>query len=331
MTKFVNTAENKVNVLISLDLPAELLEKIKSVSPRVEVHQTTDENDLLKLAENTQILFAGKFSREMFLTAKKLKWIQTHLVGVDRFLFPEIVKSEVIMTNAQGVNSTAVAEHVLGLMFCLNRKLHLFIRNQIGKKWKTSDDDLLPKLDELSGKTLGVVGLGTIGLEIAKRAKCLGMKVVGSRRSVKAQKPDFVDELVSAQKLGDLFSESDFVAVQLPLTEETRGLIGEEELRDMKNNAFLINASRGEIIEERSLVRALQEGWIAGAGLDAFASEPLPKDSPLWGMENVVLTPHVAGLAPEYMNRLVKIFCENLERFLNNEKMTNVIDKVRGY
>ncbi len=323
--------ENSINVLISFDLPKELVEKIKSVSPKMRVQLSSKEKEILKLAENAHVLFVGKFSPDIFLAAKNLRWIQTNLVGVDRFLFPDIVKSNVVMTNARGVNSTAVAEQVLGMMLCLSRKLHFFIRNQGKNLWKTSDADLLPKLDELSGKTLGLIGLGAIGQEIAKRAACLEMNVIATRRNSSLSKPSYVNEIMPTENLKVLLAKSDFVVVQVPLTTETEGIIGENELRSMKPTAFLINASRGNTIQEESLIRSLQEGWIAGAGLDTFATEPLPKNSPLWSMENVIITPHVAGLTPRYMDRLVDIFCENLKHFLSNEKLINVVDKTRGY
>lgn len=304
---------------------------IKDVSPRIRVQEATDDKELLTFSEDAHIFFVGKFSHEMFVVARNLRWIQTHLVGVDRFLFPDLVKSDLIMTNARGVNSTAVAEHVFGLMLCLSRQLHIFARKQAKKQWKTNDADLLPRLGELSGKTLGVIGLGTIGREIAKRANCFEMRVVGTRRSRNAPKPEYIDSLVAPQNTKELFENSDFVVIQLPLTNDTEGFVGEDELRSMKNTAFLINASRGKVIQENILIRALEESWIAGAGLDTFASEPLPINSPLWTMDNVIITPHVAGLTPRYMERLVKLFCENLKHFLNNEKMINVVDKTLGY
>ena len=323
--------KDAVKVLISFVLPSTYVEKIKGVSPRIEILQSDDEKELLKLIEDVQVLFAGRFSREMFLAAKKLKWIQINLVGVDAFLYPEIVKSNVIITNASGVNSIPVAEQVIGLMFCLSRKLHFFIRDQTKRKWKTSDLELLGQLDELSGKTVGVIGMGKIGEEIAKRAKCLGMKVIATRRDPRAPMPDYVDKFVPADRLKELLTEPDFVAVQVPLTKDTRGMIGQEELRSMKPTAYLINASRGEVVKEDKLIQALNEGWIAGAGLDTFEIEPLAKDSPLWKMSNVIITPHVAGLTPYYPERLLNVFCENLERFINNENLINVVDKTRGY
>ncbi len=325
---------NEVNLLISFNLPSSLIEKVQNVSARVKIYQSDDKEEILKIIQDTEILFVHDLSREMLLKAKKLKWIQTKYVGVDDLLYPEVVNSDVIVTNAAGVNSIAVAEHAIGLMLCLSRKLPYFIKNQPKKRWRTSNGDLTFRLEELSGKTLGIIGVGKIGTEIAKRAKCLGMKVLATRRNSYASTPEQVDELVPIERLKELLSQSDFVVIQLPLTRETEGIIGENELRSMKPTAYIINASRGKLIQEDKLIQALKEGWIAGAGLDTFAVEPLPKTSPLWEATNVIITPHVAGsarLTPKYLERLVEIFCENLKRFLNNQNMINVIDKRRGY
>jgi len=217
------------------------------------------------------------------------------------------------------------------MMLCLNRKLHLFMRNQTERKWKTIDADLIFQMDELSGKTAGLVGLGRIGSEIAKKAKCFGMKVIATRRNPSAPKPDYVDKLVPPCNLEELLADSDFVIIQIPLTKDTEGMFGEKELRPMKRTAYLVNASRGNIIKEHELIEALKKGRIASAALDTFSMEPLPEDSPLWNMQNVIITPHVAGLTPRYMERLTDLFCDNLRRFMNDEPLINVVDKSRGY
>jgi phosphoglycerate dehydrogenase-like enzyme len=320
-----------MRLLISFGLQPSYVEKIRAVSERVDVQQSRDKQEALSLVKDAEILFAGFFSQEMFRKAEKLKWIQASFAGVESFLYPEVVKSNVVVTNAGGVNSVPVAEHVIGMMLSLNRKLHVFMRGQREAKWKTSDRELMSQMEELSGKTVGVVGLGRIGSEIANRAKCFGMKVIAMRRNPSAPKPVYVDALVSPENLKELLGQADFVVIQLPLTKETEGMFGETELRSMKRTGYLVNASRGGIIQEDKLIKALKEGWIAGAALDTFAVEPLPSDSPLWKMKNVVVTPHVAGLTPRYMERLTDLFCENLKRFLNSQPLINVVDKTRGY
>jgi phosphoglycerate dehydrogenase-like enzyme len=322
----------KTKVLISFDLPEVYVKKIRGVSPNVEVLQSVDKEEAQRLVEEADILFTGFFSRELFLAARKLKWIQAWGAGVDRLLLPEVVKSRVIVTNAGGVHPTPISEHVVGLMLCLCRKLHLFIRNQAERKWERFESwSSVEQVEELSGKTVGIVGLGRIGTEIAQKTKCLGMRVIATKRDPSQNASKNVDRLVHPADLNQLCAESDFVVLSLPLTKETEGMIGEAQFKSMKRTAYLINVSRGKIVKEDKLIEALKQGWIAGAGLDTFENEPLSANSELWGFRTVIITPHVAGLTPYYMERLTAIFCENLDRFLHEQPLINVVDKTLGY
>jgi phosphoglycerate dehydrogenase-like enzyme len=321
----------KMTLLISFDLQKTHITKIQKTSANVKILQSSEENKLMKLVENADILLAGAFSIEMFRKAKKLKWIQTVGAGVNRFIFPEVVKSPVIITSAGGVHPIPVSEHVIGLMLSLCRKLHFFVRNQTKRKWERDGADLMEQVEELSGKTVGVVGLGRIGNEVAKKAKCLGMKVIATKRNPNTPKPDYIDSLIHPKSLKELLAESDFVVITVPLTTETERMIGETQLRSMKKTSYLINVARGKIVQENKMIQALKEGWIAGAGLDTFEAEPLSHNSELWDMKNVIITPHVAGLTPYYFERLTDIFCANLNRFMRNEPLINVVDKTKGY
>jgi phosphoglycerate dehydrogenase-like enzyme len=199
------------------------------------------------------------------------------------------------------------------------------VRNQIGHRW---GEDTEP--DELVDKTLGIVGLGGIGTEVARRAKAFGMRVIATRR--RPQLPsEFADEVRGADDLHWLLGESDYVALCSALTQNTHKLVGEEELKKMKPSAYLISIGRGGLIDELALITALKTGLIAGAGLDVFAEEPLPTDSPLWDMPNVLITPHTAGSSPRSHERLMDLFCENVRRYLAGEELLNVVDKGEGY
>jgi phosphoglycerate dehydrogenase-like enzyme len=323
----------RIKVLISFDLPKMYVAKIRNVSKSTEVMQSEDKKEALQIIEDADILFAGFFSRDLFLAARKLKWIQAWGAGVDRLLIPEVVKSPVMVTNAGGIHPTPISEHVIGLMLCLSRKLHLFIRNQTQRKWDRdeSSEESTEQIEELSGKTVGILGLGRIGTEIAKKSKCLGMRVIATKRDITSPVSTYIDQLLPSTDLNQLLAESDFVVLSLPLTEETQGMIGESQLKNMKRTGYLINVSRGKIVQENKLIEALKKGWIAGAGLDTFESEPLPKNSELWGFKNVIITPHIAGQTPFYMERLTNIFCENLDRFIHKKPLINVVDKVLGY
>jgi phosphoglycerate dehydrogenase-like enzyme len=320
-----------MKILVTFDFPQNLVERIRNVSSNIEIAQSRDKKEALRLAANTDVLFAGFFSNELFAAAKKLKWIQAWGAGVDDFLTPEVVNSNVILTNAGGVHPTPISEHVLGFMLCFSRKLDAFLRNQKEKKWERFGGTSGRQVEELSGKTLGLIGLGRIGTEIARKAKCLGMKVIAIRRNPSLGATEYVDKLYDQSDLNNLLANSDFAVLCLPLTKETKRLIDEKQLRSMKQTGYLINVSRGGIIDEEALVKALKNGWIAGAGLDTFETEPLTKDSELWNFENVIITPHVGGQTPFYMDRLTSIFCENINRFINNQPLINVVDKSRGY
>ena len=321
-----------MKVLVSFDLPGVYVEKIRSVSPTLEVVKSADKDEALRLIKDADILFAGFFSRDLFIAAKKLKWIQAWGAGVDRILLPEVVNSRVIVTNAGGIHPTPISEHVVGLMLCLSRKLHLFIRNQAEKKWRRYESaDPTEQVEELTDKTVGIIGLGRIGTEIARKAKCLGMRVIATKRDPSTSGSASLDRLLYPKDLNILLAESDFVILSLPLTKETQGMIGEQQFRTMKQTSYLINVSRGKIVQEDKLVEALKQGWIAGAGLDTFENEPLPESSELWGFKNVIITPHVAGLTPYYEDRLTVIFCENLNRFIHKKPLINVVNKTLGY
>jgi D-2-hydroxyacid dehydrogenase (NADP+) len=323
---------DKVTVLISFDLPTTYVEKIRNVSPNLQVLQSEDKEEALRLIVDADILFAGFFSKDLFLAARRLKWIQAWGAGVDRFLLPEVVRSRVTLTNAGGVHPTPISEHVIGLMLCFCRKFHFFVRNQMERKWERFESrPSTEQVEELSGKTVGIVGLGRIGTEIAEKAKCLGMRVIATKRDPSRSASTTVDLLVHPTNLDQLLSESDFVVISLPLTKETQGMIGETQLKSMKRTGYLINVSRGRIVQEKKLIKALRQDWIAGAGLDTFENEPLPEDSELWGFKNVIITPHIAGLTPYYEERLTNIFCENLKRFINKQPMINLVNKTLGY
>lgn len=226
---------NRTKVLVSFDLPEKYTEKIKSVSSNIEIVKSKGKEEAMKLIADADVLFAGYFSKELFLAAKDLKWIQTFGAGVDRYMLPEVVNSQVTLTNAGGVHATPISEHVIGMMLCFCRNFHVFIRNQTEAKWSRPESwTSAEHVEELSGKTVGIIGLGKIGTELAKKAKCLGMKVVATKRDPAAAASTNVDRLVSTTDLNQLLVESNFVVLSLPLTKETEGMIAEEQLKKMK-------------------------------------------------------------------------------------------------
>ena len=259
----------------------------------------------------------------------KLKWVHVTGAGVERILDSGLLEAGITLTNSRGVAARPIAEWVLGAMLIFAKRMPLWSHRQQQREWIRADVEPF----SLQGKTAGILGLGAIGGEIALLCKAMEMTVLATRRSVAArQGPSAsVDILFPASETEEVLKVSDFVVIALPLTPETAGRIGEGELRLVKRSAYLLNIGRGPIVDEAALTRALQEGRIAGATLDVFEQEPLPKESPLWGLENVVVTPHISGNVDGYDARVAKLFRENLRRYLAGEHLLNVVDRDRGY
>lgn len=290
---------------------------------KIEVTLTSSREESLREVEDAEILFPN-FDRELFLKSRKLKWVQTFSAGVDMFLFPEFVESEVVLTSGKGFVGIPLAEHAFGLLLALTRGIAPAAHH---RKW----DGYPYESQELYGKVMGVVGFGGTGREAAVRAHAFGMGVLAIDIVVDVPAPDFIEEIWGLDQLPKLLGESDVVMIGLPLTEETRGLFNRETFRQMKRTAYLINVTRGQIMDMDGLIEALQEGWIAGAGLDVVPEEPLPPDNPLWGMENVVITPHCAGASPVRMERTWDQFLENLSRWINGEPMLGTFNRNQGF
>jgi phosphoglycerate dehydrogenase-like enzyme len=313
-------------------LPEGCLETIRRRAMKIfEIDLPMNEEAFVRVLPGAEVLFAWGIARRHMDKADALRWLHTPLAGVDRVLNPELLKSAVRITSSRGVNSVAVAEHTLGLILSMTRGIAESVRAQGESRWAQQDlYGRQPPLEELSGKVLGILGMGDIGRELAVRARVLGMKVWAVVRTPRA-KPEYVDRLLPAGKEEALLRECDVLVLAVPLTPDTKGMIGERQLKRMKHSAYLINIARGEIVQESALVRALREGWIAGAGLDVYAVEPLPPGSPLWRLPQVVMTPHIAGTHPEYMGRAAELFMANLKRYVAGEPLINEVDKQAGY
>jgi len=316
--------DRTVNLLVFAHLEERHLERIRAVDPRVRVTSVSDRARGIDLAGAAEVMVGWNIPREAIQRAPGLKWIHSTAAGVDQLLYPEVLEREIMLTTSSGIHQPLV-EHVFAFILALERRLHVAMRQQLQRRW----DRARAVGDEVSGKTLGILGLGTIGREIAQKAQAFEMRVIGTKRTP-APVPG-VERVLPPEALPEVLREADIVVVVLPLTPQTRGLIDEPQLQIMKRTAWLINVGRGPIVREAALVRALREGWIAGAGLDVFEREPLPADSPLYALENVIITPHVSGTSPRYMDRAVPLLCENLARYLRGEALRNLVDKARGY
>lgn len=293
---------------------------------RKRILSARDDINLVDDLESTEVILGG-ISREEFRMARNLRWIQATGAGVDGLLFPELVESDVILTNASGVHPIPIAEHTFALILAITRGLIKSFEGKRRKEWLHNE----VFIDELYGKTIGIIGYGRIGQGIARLARGFGMRVIGLKRDPGKEVEVKPDVLLGKDSLDILLKESDIVVIIVPLTKETYHMIGERELRLMKPTSILINVARGKVVDESALIKALKEKWIFSAGLDVFETEPLPPESELWGLDNVVITPHIAGLNPHYTDRLLDIFIRNLQAYPDISKMINVVDKRLGY
>lgn len=268
----------------------------------------------------------GTVHRELS-EAPGLKWLQCSWAGIDWAHGSSVFQRGVIVTNGKGFAATSVAEWGLTAILSLAKYFHLYARHQARHEWTRH------RMVELSGKTAGIVGLGAIGTELARMVQALGMRVVAIRRSGPGTPPPFVEWLRGTDSLDDLLAESDFVVLAAPRTPETKKMIGSAQLHRMKSSAYLVNLARGALVDEAALIDALQNNVIAGAALDVFEREPLPADSPLWDLDNVLLTPHVSGLTPAAADRGFETFYTNLKAFAEGRiaDMQNVVDPEKGY
>jgi len=315
-----------MKILLASGIRGGNLETVCEIAPEAEFIVAESEKDAVAKAKDVDVIYASAWlKREIFLaSSEKLKWVQIGGAGVEVTLYPEMVESDVILTNASGAFDIPIAEHVFAMILCFSRGLNMFIRHQMEGKWRGSS------IMQLSGKTILIIGLGSIGSAVAKRANGLEMRILAVDL-FPPEKPDYVERIEKPEKLHELLPEADFIAICCPLTQNTQEMIGEAEFHQMKTSAYFINIARGKIADEAAMIKALKEERIAGAGLDAFGEEPLPEDSELWAMPNVIITPHSAGFAPETGERTFGIFCENLRRFVNGELLINVVDKKAGF
>jgi phosphoglycerate dehydrogenase-like enzyme len=326
-----------VNVILATPASEEAKRAIKAVSPRINLFDVSDlsrrdyqgdlqaRKELDNILAKAEVSYGMRIPTNLLARAPKLKWIQVTSAGVDRYLNDEFRRSPIILTNASGVHATPIGEFVVSLMLMFAKNAVTFFEAKQKKQWARTAGNVL------NGKTVGVVGLGSIGQEVARLCKAFRMRVIATRRSPTKRTARNVDLLLPPNGLPRLLEESDFVAICLPLTRETNKLIGASELKMMKPSAYIINIARGPIIDEDALIQALQAKIIAGAGLDVFATEPLPLESKLWDLPNVIISPHVSGGREDYEVGALDIFCRNLHRYVEGKRMINVVNKEKGY
>ena len=313
-----------LHILTLQTLIPENAEKIRRFSPRVEYEHVGSIEELNRRAADADAIF-GRFNRETLQAAKKLKWIQYTSAGVERILYPELVNSSIVLTNMARMFAPGIAETAMGMLLALARRIDDYVRQTDQHKWGELD------AVEIGGKTMGVVGFGGIGSTIAHHAHYgFGMRILAVDAKPLHKLP-LVDELHEPEWLMDMVPQCDVLVSAAPHTPLTEKMFKEKIFRAMKRSAFFLNMSRGKLVDTPALVRALNEGWIAGAGIDVTHQEPLPAEEPLWSARNVIITSHSSGSSPKSRGRAEGLFLENVRRYVEGLPLLNVVDKKRGY
>jgi phosphoglycerate dehydrogenase-like enzyme len=311
--------------------PEWFAERLRVEFPDLEVVHLRSYADLGQHITDTDILMTWSIRPEQVLAARKLKWIYSPAAAVHALLIPEVVNSDIMVTNGSDVHGGVVAEHAVALVLAMAKRLPSAVLYQRGKRW--AQEELWnehPRPREVKGATLLVIGLGTIGRGVAEMASALGIHVLAVRENPQ-KGSGAAHEVFAFEHLNEVLPRADFVIVAAPLTEKTRASISVRQFELMKRDAYFINVSRGALVDEPALVDALQKGTIGGAALDVFAEEPLPQDSPLWSLPNVLITPHSAAFTDRQWERHYVLFCDNLRRFRAGKPLLSTVDKCRGY
>jgi phosphoglycerate dehydrogenase-like enzyme len=311
--------------------PAWFAKRLQHDFPQVNVVNLPDYRRVDEEIVAAEIVVAWSIRPEQIAAAKKLRWIHSPAAAVNQLMFPELVDSDIVLTNARSVHGPVVAEHVIALIFALAKKIPGSVRLQEEHVWGQQILwDELPRIREVAGATVGLVGLGSIGRAVAKSAKALGMRVIAVREHPEKGN-EGADEVFAPAKIDEVFRRADYVVLAAPVTDSTTAIANAERLALMKSDGCLINVGRGPLVDEPALAAALRERRIGGAALDVFPTEPLPADSPLWGVPNLLITPHTAALTEKLWERHYALFFENLRRYLSREPLLAVVDKRKGY
>lgn len=319
----VARAQTSSKIVVARLSPTQLSE-LKAVAPANYVSVSSAEEALQQIGDADALM--GILNRDLVKAGKKLRWIQVYSAGVDRYRFSELIDSDITLTNCKIIQGPEIADHAMGMLLALTRKLNEFIPLRAKQEWQRGGRSLI----ELNGKTALVIGLGGIGTQIAQRAAAFGMNVL-------AVDPKdipyvfFVDEVVMPDQLHDVLPQADVVFMAAPHTTETERMMGTEEFGLMKEGSYFIAVSRGKTYDGSALAKALEDQHLAGAGLDVTDPEPLPKGNPLWQFENVIITPHVAGQSDNIGDRRMALIKENARRFTQGLPLVNVVNKKKGY
>ena len=327
-----------MNILVAVysrvrawDLPRRYVEQLQRQFPQHRFLHAHNHAETLALAPGTDILFASNLRPAHLTAAERLRWIHTPAAGVGHLLFPELVERPILFTNGRGMSAGTIAEHVVAVTLAMYRKLPQAFQAQQARVWAQDEIASPPACRMIAGSSALIVGLGAIGLAVARALSALGATVVGVKRRVPERPPAGVEAVHSPERLRELLPHSELVVVAAAETSATRRIIGAAELAAMRHDALLINVSRGTLVDQTALVDALSAGRIGGAALDVFEDEPLPQEHPLWRLPGVLITPHTSGFRPDHWDAAVAMFADNLRRFDAGQPLLNVVDKQAGY
>ena len=325
-------------VLFVVDVPHTVIDDFnRTFGNYYEFSSSKSKQEAIQLAADAEILVMIAPNRDVISSAKKCRWIHALTAGVERFLEVDSIRDNesMLLTNSSGIHGIPMSEHLFAMLLVLARRMRPTILKQQESKWEQPFDVGSPDIFELHGSTMGIIGLGHIGMEIAKRAKSFGMEVIGTKTNPASLNDQsfaqYVDEVYPPSGLDTVLKRSDVVVNILPLTASTRKLFGKEHFSKFKQGSIFVNIGRGETVVESDLVEALDSKRLRFAALDVFDKEPLPPESPLWKMESVLVSPHYAGWSPNYFERAYRILEENLRRYSSGEKLVNLVDRSRGY
>ncbi|HTK07795.1 MAG TPA: D-2-hydroxyacid dehydrogenase [Ktedonobacteraceae bacterium] len=324
---------DRLNVLSAFQFSSASLKLLREAAG-TEVVCVANNEELWSRLQEAEVLCSYSVPNQWRELAPHLRWLQVASSAVDSLRFSGILETggQVQITTAIGMNATVIGEYVFGSILMFNRNWPEMVRLQDRHVWPLSSHWYRLGGRELTGQTLGIVGFGSIGRRVAQLGRAFGMRVLATHRSAHAGDQDAdVDQLFASIDLIAMLRQSNYVVLAVPLTAETEGLIGEAELRAMPTQSYLVNVARGRVVQQEALIRALREGWIGGAGLDVVMDEPLPAESPLYRMPNVILTPHIAGVSVQYDQRLAALFADNLRRYRAGQPLLNRYEPARGY
>jgi len=329
----------RVKVLVAIyypdvlvwNIPSRYVDVLRERFPHITFVHARDHEATLREVRDADIAFSSILRGDLLAPATRLRWIHSSAAGVGSLMSPELRARGIVVTNSRGLHANTIAEHVVGVTIMLLRKLHVAVRRQIEGRWAQEEMSAPDASRSIRGATVGVVGLGAIGSAVAGAMAGLGAEVRAIRRRPNLPAPEGVAWVGGPDELDDLLRRADVVVLAAPQTAATRGLIGARELGLMRRDAFLVNVSRGKLVDERALVQALTNHTIAGAALDVFEHEPLSPASPLWRLPNAIVTPHSSGFREDYWDAVTDLFCENLRRFERGDPLLNVVDLDLGY